>query len=726
MGYNLNFIPSPKFFQKTKLKDDIKKFNRRIKLRSHFGISNNELHPFKTSNDTWEPKDIHHTVKTFIEKFTNEINISMEQESQKHKHIKNLSKKEDEALQALMQRNDIIICNADKGGSCVIIDVDDYIKEGERQLTDQSFYKVLPSDPTKMHNELVQNVIESLQKKHLLEKKTAEYLKIHNPRTPLLYLLPKIHKENNPGRPVVSSINCHTSKISEFVDYHLQPIVKSLPSYVKDTSDFLKKLRNLPKNLPKETFLVTMDVKSLYTNIPNIEGIEAVKEHISITDINLLKPAIVAFLQLILTLNNFTFNGTSYLQINGVSMGTKCAPTYANIFMASFEDKYIYPVINRKTLLYARYIDDIFLIWTDSQQNLHLFFETLNSAHPTIKFDCNYSTKNINFLDTNICITENDEIVTKIFKKPTDQQPLLHHKSYHPKSTKTSIAYSQALRIRKICSLDKDFEEGANHLTDKLDDRGYNKCDYMSSIEKARNTPRDSMLTTKEKAPLGKIPFITTFDKRIPKIKEHIDNCWDTLHVNNDISSKFPEKPMIAFRRNMNLKDLLGQTRLSNGKVLRGKQKRKGKCSPCFSRANNKCCRHVVSTSSFRSKCTNRKFDIFHNVSCKSSFIIYLVECRKCKNKQYIGKTWNQASTRIYGHRSDAKRKDSILIDRHFQEQDHNFDQHFKITIIEKIDKLNMDIESKKELLLKREDFWIRKLGTLAPNGFNEELNFPE
>ena len=120
------------------------------------------------------------------------------------------------------------------------------------------------------------------------------------------------------------------------------------------------------------------------------------------------------------------------------------------------------------------------------------------------------------------------------------------------------------------------------------------------------------------------------------------------------------------------------------------------------------------------------KIDIFHNVSCKSSFVIYLVECRKCNNKQYIGKTWNQACTRIYGHRSDAKRKDSILIDRHFQEQDHNFDQHFKITIIEKIDNLDMDIESKKELLLKREDFWIRKLGTLAPNGFNEELNFPE
>ena len=41
--------------------------------------------------------------------------------------------------------------------------------------------------------------------------------------TPRLYLLPKIHKCNNPGRPVLSSVDCHTSKISEFVDHYMHP-----------------------------------------------------------------------------------------------------------------------------------------------------------------------------------------------------------------------------------------------------------------------------------------------------------------------------------------------------------------------------------------------------------------------------------------------------------------------------------------------------------------------
>ena len=85
-------------------------------------------------------------------------------------------------------------------------------------------------------------------------------------------MLPKIHKEGNPGRPVVSSVNCHTSKISKFVDYHIQPLAKELPSYVKDTTDFINKVKDIGP-LPENSYLVTMDVSSLYTNIPHDEGL---------------------------------------------------------------------------------------------------------------------------------------------------------------------------------------------------------------------------------------------------------------------------------------------------------------------------------------------------------------------------------------------------------------------------------------------------------------------
>ena len=77
---------------------------------------------------------------------------------------------------------------------------------------------------------------------------------------------------------------------------------------------------------------------------------------------------ITTFLALILTLNNFIFVCTHYLQIKRCAMGTICAPAYANIFMENFELKYIYPYIKHKTKIFIRFINDLFMIWTGSEQ----------------------------------------------------------------------------------------------------------------------------------------------------------------------------------------------------------------------------------------------------------------------------------------------------------------------------------------------------------------------
>ena len=222
----------------------------------------------------------------------------------------------------------------DKGGAVVIVDVKDYIKEAERQLNNTKNYRKLQEDPTATNMKFVNDTIERFKK--LMNEKVAEGLKKNDPKTPKFYLRPKIHKEGNPGRPVVSSVNCHTANISKYVDYHLQPIVKEIPLYVKGTQDFLKKLEKV-KGIPQESLLVTLDVKSLYPNIPNNEGIQAVKEsYEKYKEKAVSTKVIITFLSLVLTLNNFIFNCTRYLQTTGCAMGTICAPSYANIFMANF------------------------------------------------------------------------------------------------------------------------------------------------------------------------------------------------------------------------------------------------------------------------------------------------------------------------------------------------------------------------------------------------------
>ena len=237
---------------------------------------------------------------------------------------------------------------------------------------------------------------------------------------------------------------------------------------------------------------------------------------------------------------------------------------------------------------------------------------------------------------------------------------------------------------------------------------------------------RDLLLTYKPKVETNRTPLIVTYNKRLPNLKKIIDDTWNTLQINETEKEKFKEKPLVCFRRNRNLRDILGQTRISKNKVLRKKHRAIGRCAPCKSRPDTKCCRHVISTTYFTNQAGDKRFDIRHRVGCKTKNAIYLAFCMKCNRKQYVGKVEIQGTNkRINKHRNDAKKRDSIPIDKHFLEPGHKFDDDFKLIVIEEIEDRNMTKDQIRHTLLKREDFWIRKLNTLEPHGFNERLNFP-
>ena len=170
-------------------------------------------------------------------------------------------------------------------------------------------------------------MIKGFHKENLISKNIAKVLNIESPKPPHYYLKLKLHKEGVPGRSVISSVNCHTSKILEYVHYHLEPFVREIPSYVKDTSDFLYKI-NTVEFVPDNSYLVSLDFKPLYTSIPNVEGIKTVKKSLdNHPGQTVATKAITTFLALILTSNNFVFNSRNYLQTKGCAMGTICGPS---------------------------------------------------------------------------------------------------------------------------------------------------------------------------------------------------------------------------------------------------------------------------------------------------------------------------------------------------------------------------------------------------------------
>ena len=98
----------------------------------------------------------------------------------------------------------------------VIMDVNDCFREDKRQLNDSKNYKVLAKDPTTTNNDLVNQAIDRFKEEQMINENIASRLKNQSPRILKFYKSPKIHKEGNSGRPVVSSTNCHTANVSKY------------------------------------------------------------------------------------------------------------------------------------------------------------------------------------------------------------------------------------------------------------------------------------------------------------------------------------------------------------------------------------------------------------------------------------------------------------------------------------------------------------------------------
>ena len=214
------------------------------------------------------------------------------------------------------------------------MDRDWYINECLRQLNDTTFYRRLDSDITSDILTRVQFFFKRLHNDGVIDDKTKRFLIQADPKPGRFYILPKIHKHGNPGRPIVSS-NGHPQKaslsslttISNHWSTKQHPSSKTL--HISSTN-----LTNL------DTYPVTLSLSSLYTNIPHNEGIDACRHYLNTRDKStstVRTETLCDLIRMILTMNTFEFNNTFYIQTHGTAMGTRMAPSYANLFLAKFE-----------------------------------------------------------------------------------------------------------------------------------------------------------------------------------------------------------------------------------------------------------------------------------------------------------------------------------------------------------------------------------------------------
>ncbi len=415
-------------------------------------------------------------------------------------------------------------------------------------------------------------MVEQLYKDGEISEGLKRYLIVDTPRTPQLYLLPKIHKGTfpPPGRPIESACSSPTERISQLCDLELRPLVLLMLSHIKDTTHFLQRLGSLGPQ-PPGTILVVLDVNALYPSIPMEDGLRQVGLRIHKYRDQYKKPstpALIKLMRLVLEKNNFQFNGVNYLQKAGTAMGTRMAPQFANLYMAQFEEQYVYPYKLYLDKYWFRFIDDVFLLWHHGEDELEKFLSHLSTCHKekTIKFSSEYSSEGVPFLDTWVHLDKDGNLNTKVYTKPTDSHNYLHYTSAHPRKCIDAIPYGQFIRIKRICTKTSDFEEHAKLLAHHFKRRGYPDSLIQSSLQKVREIDRPT------KSPKTRTKFFSlpqSYNPANPNLRKSIVENWPLLADNpSSRATLLPKKVVFGFRRHPNLKNELVRTKIAREKPL--------------------------------------------------------------------------------------------------------------------------------------------------------------
>ena len=396
-----------------------------------------------------------------------------------------LNSSEKEALNKLKCNPNIVITEADKGDTWVILNKLDYVFECNRQLSDSNIYRPLDHSFSTNNVKLFNNCL----RKMLADKEISktQFLKLSTKtediHTRIFYILPKIHKPLNnwtvkevipTGRPIIGNTCTEDTAICKYIDSFLQPIVSKQKHILSNSDHLMHLISNY--QCSTSTYLFTLDVASLYTNIPISEGLETVKYYFNKYP-NVSRPdeSILKLLSISLYKNDFYFNGQYYRQIKGVAMGKQYAPNFANLYMCKWEHSILHDLPGPKPKRWYRYIDDIFCIWEDSLINLEHFISLANNFNPNIQLTCKSSFTDIQFLDLIIFKNLQNSFSTMVYLKPTSSLRLIHPRSLHPNHTKTGVIFSQLLRFYKNCTFFDDFQSQTNFLFSALKDQGHSR-----------------------------------------------------------------------------------------------------------------------------------------------------------------------------------------------------------------------------------------------------------
>ena len=534
------------------------------------------------------------------------------------------------ALRGIKARDDIVVKRSDKSKSLVVMEKHMYIEKVNEHLRDGSVYELV----TTRGEDLEKEVCAFLGKwKKDFPKKLLEAVTPRHTSLPTFYGLPKVHKQGIPLRPVVAACDGPLTSLSVVIERVLNQLLEFVPGHLKNTADALQRIKDSFPDLgcPKNTIVVTMDVRALYPSIPIKEGVEAVRELLSehVDDVDmfgLTKEVVISGLELILSNNVFTFDDRTYRQLEGIAMGNQVAPPLAVIFMGRLEERLLQQS-KHKPKAYGRYMDDILFVWLHGKDELRRMNEEWNAAHPRIKFTSEDScvTGSVSFMDVQITVKDEGKLEFQLYEKPSDSGASVPLASTTPMSSKMSIAQSHLLRAERLSSTPQARERSMDMVERKLAGNGYSKSWFEAA--KKRLDTRDKTQRQQRQKSIVRLKLPYKSEELSRKVKAVLKR------------SGLPLATAYAVHRDT-LQGRLTKSRMRDEECLYAAslKKKRGRGRP-------------------RKECLTCKWSATGSQNiCRKKNTIYSITCALC-GKEYVGETERRLDDRVAEHEADARHK---------------------------------------------------------------------
>jgi hypothetical protein len=334
------------------------------------------------------------------------------------------------SLQKKLKDNDATVTGADKGNTIVILRIQHYETKLQDFLSNNDF-RTISTDPTTSFQTQILTTIR--QSPTLIPNEHRwKYINM-NPSAPSIKGLIKLHKQDQPIRPVMNWRNAPAYKLSRlFTDKinHLAPLPHSFN--IKNTHELLRNLEDTPM-LPHYN-LASLDITNLYSNIPVLETRTVLA---NILKHELIDPQtqqeLLQWFDVITRQNYFTHKKQTVIQQDGLAMGAPSSGLIAEIFLQHIEHTHLAYLTQKHNIVnYCRYVDDILIIFDPNHTTLEMILNDFNSLHPKLQFTAETENDhNLNYLDLSIHRTPTN-IKTAIYRKPTFTDTIIPFTSNHP------------------------------------------------------------------------------------------------------------------------------------------------------------------------------------------------------------------------------------------------------------------------------------------------------